>query len=154
MSQLTNLLLHEETKGCKKIFVIPTKTPYVIAIESKDTVSISYFVISDITSSQWNFYLANIHTWTAFHISKLFSGRKNTKKPKTRNAFTFQNYISGKGYYYSWGLCGWLTWHANNWKGISQIRWVRQYFTNQQLKIHCTTETNYVDIQTTHLCRQ
>lgn len=120
-----NLLLHEETKGCKKIFVIPTKTPYVIAIESKDTVSISYFVISDITPSQWNFYLANIHTWTVSHISKLISGRKNTKKPKTRNAFTFQNYISGKGYYYSWGLCGWLTWHANNWKGISQIRWVR-----------------------------
>lgn len=114
--------LYEEIKGCKKIFVIPTKTACVITIKSKDIESISYFVISDITLSQWNSYLANIHTRTAFHISTLISGRK---KPESRNAFTFQNYISGKGYYYSWGLCGWLTWHANNWKGISQIRWVR-----------------------------
>lgn len=63
-----------------KSFVIPTRTRYVIAIKSKETVSISCFVISDITPSQWNFYLANIHTWTAFHISKLISGRKKKKQ--------------------------------------------------------------------------
>lgn len=82
-----NLLPHEETKGCKKILVIPTKTPYVIAIKSKDIVSISYFVTSDITPSQWNFFLANIHTWTAFHISKLISGRE--KKKRNQECFHF-----------------------------------------------------------------
>lgn len=120
-----------------------SKTHYVIAITSIDTASIPYFSTSDITPSQWNFNSANIHTWTAFHITKLISGRK---KKKIRNVLTFHNHVSEKGYYYSWGLCGWLTWHANNWKGTSQIRWVKWYFTNQWLKIHCITETQILHI--------
>lgn len=103
------------------------KTRYVIGITAIGIVSIHYFSTDYITPSQPNFNSTNNHTWRGFHFNKVISGRKNKtklviiikKEKRKKNAVIFQNHISRKGYYYSWGLCGWLTWHANNWKGTS-----------------------------------
>lgn len=91
------------------------KSPTIIKIfpiVSSHTEKLSTWILLYYFSCKSIHFLCSIlHlAWNCFYIT----WRQNAEE-KVRMLSDFADQFQ-EGYYYSWGLCGWLTWRVSNWK--------------------------------------